>query len=245
MATQEQVQSFIKKIGPIVQKCAKEKGYHIASAVIAQACMESGYGTSNKAQYHNYFGMKYRPNRCPSSSGYFYDKSVDQYDDGALIKITDNWFAFDTMEDGVRGFYEFISIPNYNALRDHEVTTPEEWLQILVNCGYATKYGYVENNCKIINRYNLLEYDNIFHEPEQEIDTEPENDGSDQPLVDFENGNPIKLTTDFYTNGDVIPAWVKQGDTYFRGYCEEGIMIGIDTIGPAIGVVDFDHVIKL
>lgn len=162
MATSEEVRSFINKIGPIVQKIAKEKGYKVASPVISQACQESGFGTSYKAQFHNYFGMKYRPNRCPSSSGYFYDKSVDQYDDGKLIKITDNWFAFDTMEDGVRGYYEFISIPTYDNLRNHIVTTPEEWLNILVQAGYATKYGYVENNMKIINKYNLKEYDKLL-----------------------------------------------------------------------------------
>ena len=46
--------SFIGQIGPIVQKYAALYGYRFPSAIIAQACIESAYGTSSLAyRYHN------------------------------------------------------------------------------------------------------------------------------------------------------------------------------------------------
>ena len=196
MATPEEVQQFIKDIASIVQKCAKEKGYKVASPVIAQACLESGYGTSYKAQFHNYFGMKYRPNRCPSSNGYFYDKTLDQDDSGNIIKATDNWFAFETMEDGVRGFYEFISVSIYDSLREHDITTPEEWLIKIVQCGYATKFGYIDKNMILVNKYNLRDYDNIFIEQKDDTsdqqDVEPESNSFPKAGITMDLRYPYK-----------------------------------------------------
>ena len=64
---------FIQKIAPYMQKYAKQYGHKICSAAIGQACLESAYGTSNKAKHHNYFGLKYRANRLTSNNGYFID----------------------------------------------------------------------------------------------------------------------------------------------------------------------------
>ena len=43
MATEQQARDFINKVAPLVQKYAKEYGYKVASPIIAQACLESGY----------------------------------------------------------------------------------------------------------------------------------------------------------------------------------------------------------
>ena len=44
-------QEFIETIAPLFQKWAKQYGYKIVSAAIAQACLESAYGTSHKATF--------------------------------------------------------------------------------------------------------------------------------------------------------------------------------------------------
>ena len=56
--TAAQCKQFIETIAPIVQKYAKKYGYKVVSPIIAQACLESKYGFSGLAKYHNYFGMK-------------------------------------------------------------------------------------------------------------------------------------------------------------------------------------------
>ena len=65
--TQEQ---FIAEIAKYVQKYAPQYGIAVCSPIIAQACLESAYGTSKKAKHHNYFGLKYRANRVTCNKGY-------------------------------------------------------------------------------------------------------------------------------------------------------------------------------
>lgn len=155
------MRSFISKIGPIVQKYAKQYGYKVASPIIAQACLESGYGTSNKAKYHNYFGLKYRKDRCSSASGSFVDGSKEQRTDGSYYDITDSWFKFKTMEDGVKGYFEFISISNYDPVRNN-ITDPIEYVTILGKCNYYTDLNYPNKIRTIINSHNLTKYDTGF-----------------------------------------------------------------------------------
>jgi len=150
-------EDFIGKIAPIVQKMTNWYGYGVNSAIIAQACLESAYGTSSKAKHHNYFGLKYRANRVTCNDGTFVDGSSEQLANGTYVKITDQWFAFSSMEAGVEGYLQFISISNYNSARNQ--TDPRRYLLALKEAGYATSQAYVDNVMAVIERYNLTKYD--------------------------------------------------------------------------------------
>jgi len=157
MATARQQEEFIERIAPIVQKCALANGYKVASPVIAQACLESAYGLSGLAKYHNYFGLK-----CGSkwSGASVNMKTKEEYKVGTLTTIRDNFRAYDSMEDGVRGYYVFISAKRYSNLRTAE--TPEIYLQRIKADGYATASGYVRSNMSVIERHGLFKYDTIL-----------------------------------------------------------------------------------
>ena len=154
MAQQE---DFIKAIAPYCIKYAKQYGFKVASPAIAQACLESGYGTSSKAKHHNYFGLKYRANRLTANNGTFIDRSSEQKLDGSYVPITDQWFNFDTMEKGVEGYFQFINIANYSKVKT--ANTPLQYLQEIKNAGYATSINYVANVNNVINKWNLSKYD--------------------------------------------------------------------------------------
>lgn len=154
MAQQE---DFIKAIAPYCIKYAKQYGFKVASPAIAQACLESGYGTSSKAKHHNYFGLKYRANRLTVNNGTFIDGSSEQKSDGSYVPITDQWFNFDTMEKGVEGYFQFINIANYSKVKT--ANTPLQYLQEIKNAGYATSINYVTNVNNVINKWNLSKYD--------------------------------------------------------------------------------------
>lgn len=154
MAQQE---DFIKAIAPYCIKYAKQYGFKVASPAIAQACLESGYGTSSKAKHHNYFGLKYRANRLTVNNGIFIDESSEQKLDGSYVPITDQWFNFDTMEKGVEGYFQFINIANYSKVKT--ANTPLQYLQEIKNAGYATSINYVTNVNNVINKWNLSKYD--------------------------------------------------------------------------------------
>lgn len=157
MATAAQAKQFIKEIAPIIQRYAKQYGYKVASPIIAQACIESAFGTSSLGKrQHNYFGMK-----CGSS---WKGKSVnlatkEEYKPGTLTSIKANFRAYDSMDEGVNGYFVFISSKRYSNLK--ETTTPKEYLEMIKADGYATSSAYVNTNMSCINKYDLTKYDNL------------------------------------------------------------------------------------
>jgi peptidoglycan hydrolase-like protein with peptidoglycan-binding domain len=157
MATAAQAKQFIKEIAPIIQRYAKQYGYKVASPIIAQACIESAFGTSSLGfRYHNYFGMK-----CGSS---WKGKSVnlatkEEYKAGILTGIKANFRAYDSMDEGVDGYFVFTSSKRYSNLK--EATTPKEYLEMIKADGYATSSTYVNTNMSCINKYDLTKYDNL------------------------------------------------------------------------------------
>lgn len=150
---------FIEAIAPIIKRIAPEFNICVVSPVIAQACLESAYGSSNKAKYHNYFGLKYRSNRVNCHNGYFTDTSSEQLADGSYVPTTDDWYSFDSMESGVRGYFEFISISRYSNLIG--VSSPKRYLELIRADGYATSLDYVENVYNALKSNNLERFDKI------------------------------------------------------------------------------------
>lgn len=153
---------FIEAIAPIIKRIAPEFGICVVSPIIAQACLESAYGSSNKAKYHNYFGLKYRSNRVHCHNGYFTDTSSEQLADGSYVPTTDDWYSFDSMESGVRGYFEFISISRYSNLVG--VSSPKKYLELIREDGYATSLDYVENVYNTLKSNNLERFDKIGDE---------------------------------------------------------------------------------
>lgn len=160
-------QEFIETIAPIVQKYQKKYGYGVPSAIIAQACLESAYGTSKKAQYHNYFGLKYRANRVTCNSGTFTDTSKEQKSDGTYVTISTEWYKFTSMDAGVEGYFQFINISNYATARKKKA--PEAYLTALKASGYATSINYVDNLIAVIEKWNLTQYDDMKEEEKKVI----------------------------------------------------------------------------
>ena len=146
---------FINAIGPIVQKYAKAYDYDVCSAIIAQACLESGFGRSVLgSKYHNYFGMKAGTGWTGKSVNL---QTKEEYIPGTLTTIRDAFRVYPNMDEGVKGYFEFIQYPRYGNLRFAK--TPEEYLTMIRADGYATSTTYVENNMRIVNIYNLRRFD--------------------------------------------------------------------------------------
>ena len=151
---------FITTIAPIVQKYAKQYGIKVVSPIIAQACLESGYGSSQKAKHHNYFGLKYRADRVKCNNGYFKDSGSQQLLDGSYIPLPTEtlWYSFDNIEKGIQGYFQFINIPKYANLKT--TNDPYKYLEYIKADGYATSLNYVNNVYKVIIQWNLTQYDN-------------------------------------------------------------------------------------
>jgi N-acetylmuramoyl-L-alanine amidase len=148
---------FVEAIAKAVQKIAPEFNILVYSPVIAQAILESGWGTSNKAKYNNFFGLKYREGRVTCHNGTFVDGSQEQNPDGSYVPITDQWYSFATLEDGVRGYFQFINTSRYSNLKN--VTDWEKYIELIREDGYATSLSYVENIKNVVKNNNLTKYD--------------------------------------------------------------------------------------
>ena len=161
MASAKQAKEFIAMISPLIQAEAKKRGYKVASAIIAQACIESAFGTSSLGyKYHNYFGMK-----CGNT---WKGKSVnlstkEEYTVGTLTNINANFRVYDSVEAGVAGYFDFISAKRYANLKN--ATTAEQYLTYIKNDGYATSSTYVNTNMNVVRKYNLEQWDNFNATP--------------------------------------------------------------------------------
>lgn len=157
---------FINKVAPFFVKYAQKYGYKIASAGIAQACLESGYGKSYKATHgNNILGLKYRPNRITTNNGYFENGGSEQNPDGTYTQLPSNtaWYAFDDYEHCIEGYYQFISIARYAQVK--QADNPLSYLQAIKNAGYASSLDYVKNVYAVVEKHKLTQYDNFEHQP--------------------------------------------------------------------------------
>ena len=145
---------FIEKIGPIIQKYAKQYGYQVCSPIIAQACLESAYGKSGLAKYHNYFGMKAGKSWTGKKIRL---KTKEEYQKGVLTEIYDDFRCYNNMSDGVKGYFDFISTQRYANLKTS--TTPEQYLNFIKADGYATSSTYVTNCMRVVTQNKLNIYD--------------------------------------------------------------------------------------
>lgn len=151
-------QEFIEEIATAVKKYAPKYGIKVYSPIIAQAILESATGTSELAiNANNFFGIKYRKNRCPSCNGIYYKVGSEQNADGSYTNSNIQWCKFPNLDLGVKSYFEFINISRYANLKG--ITEPQKYLETIKADGYATSLKYVENLMNVINTYNLTKYD--------------------------------------------------------------------------------------
>lgn len=203
MATAAQAAQFIAKIAPIIQTEAKKRGYKVCSPIIAQACLESAFGTSVLGHvHHNYFGMKCGKNWTGASVNM---KTKEEYTPGVLTDISANFRKYPDMASGVSGYFDFISTSRYANLKT--ATTAREYLERIKAAGYATSSSYVANNMKVVETYNLTQYDgapaHVEEKPNGNPYAEPKKNvrmgskGNDVRWLQYElNKRWYKLTVD-------------------------------------------------
>ena len=157
---------FIEELAGYVIKYAHQYGICVHSPIIAQGILESASGTSNKVKIevdgktewrHNYFGLKWRNNRCEISNDYFEEWTAEQNKDGSYKNIVSKFCKFKSLEECVIGYFQWTNIPNYKNLKG--VTDPETYLKNIKADGYATSKEYVQKVMNVIKKYNLTKYD--------------------------------------------------------------------------------------
>ena len=137
-------QEFIDQIAPIICQYAAAYGYKYPSAIIAQACIESAFGTSSLAwKYHNYFGIKWWRTSGRSAVNL---KTNEEYTPGVLM------------------YFEFLERNSrYRNLKS--ATSARQYVELIKADGYATSSTYVNTLLNCMNLYGLQRYDQTAPEP--------------------------------------------------------------------------------
>lgn len=148
--------NFIKKVGALASADMKKSGV-LASLTVAQAILESAWGKSELAAGGNaLFGIK----ATKSWKGKVYCKDTKECYDGVnLVDVKNAAFrAYNSWEESIEDHSAFLKANK----RYKEVigeTDYKKACEAIKAAGYATDPDYVEKLVKLIEDYELTEFD--------------------------------------------------------------------------------------
>jgi len=150
----EETGDFVHDIAAYLQKWAPQYGFKTISPIIAQMINESGWGKSTLAsQYYNYGGLK-----CGTNwTGGRVSMPTQEWAGGGYVTIMDDFRAYDSMEEGVKGYLEFLQQARYQNLKG--ISDPRQFLETIKADGYATDPSYVDKTYALITQNDLTQYD--------------------------------------------------------------------------------------
>jgi hypothetical protein len=173
--------AYIAQYKAIAMKEMKRTGVP-ASITLAQAILESNSGESNLAKNHNnHFGIK-----CKSD----WTGAKAYQDDDAKQEC---FRAYDNAEVSFKDHSNFLkNRPNYVDLFLLDPVDDTAWAYGLKKAGYATATDYPKKLLKIIDDYELAQYN--FPELENEVEEEGVKTPSDGPVNKVLADTPVKKT---------------------------------------------------
>jgi LysM repeat protein len=167
MATKTQIDKFINKLAPIVVDICKSKSRKVLPSVcIAQACYETGYGTTDRMMATNgLFGIKVGKNAIRFGNAWkgssYNTKTKEYYIKTKATIIKDNFRSYDNIRDSVEDYYDILaSCSRYSKAIG--VTDYKKAIKYIIDGGYATDPDYIKNIISIIEKRELTKYDHCI-----------------------------------------------------------------------------------
>ena len=153
--------SFIEKIVPLVQEVFCDCRGVNPSVVIAQAILESGYGTSKLSKCNNIFGLNnYHDGYLVNAGSIMLE--VPQEKNGILYYNYEKMATFDNLMDCIKSLKKWYTRPKYiENLNEAGIDSTRQIIAIKKS-GYATDSRYVDKIVDIIKRHNLTQYDRLY-----------------------------------------------------------------------------------
>ena len=169
MASATQIATFIEQSAPLCQSADKIVGKVKPAIAIGMACVECAYGTAGSVKHHSYFGFKVGSGKTATKywdGTFFTSKTKEEYTVGKHTTISAAFRSYKSMEQCVFNFYELLNTSLYSRVKAESSYT-EQMSQIKA-CGYMTSSTEVNSVLKIVERYNLTQYDTIDGNPYRE-----------------------------------------------------------------------------
>ena len=153
---------FITRVAETAVSDWRERHIMLPSVVIAQAILESGWGKSELAEKAKaLFGIK----RHDWTGKTYIKVATEQLEDGTYITVKNTeWRAYDSWEQSIIDHNDYIATRKLSngALRYESIlgnTDYKDVCELLQSCGYATSLTYAEKLIKLIEQYELTQYD--------------------------------------------------------------------------------------
>lgn len=148
MALTATKQKFLKDFYRACQKVCPSYNLLAIEGITAQAMNETGYGSTKLSKYNNFWGMK----AGSSYKGKTVVMQTWEEVNGKRVTINAKFRAYDTIEDGIKGYCEFIkAYSRYKNL--FGVTDNEQYIRYIKQDGWATDSAYVSKVVNILNTY--------------------------------------------------------------------------------------------
>ena len=128
-----------------------------ASIKLSMGLLESSFGQSRLAtEANNHFGIKW----WNANDGAAFVEAIDDDKDANGKLIPSRFVKFTSAEESYRKHSEFLlTRARYRVLFTYDRTDYRAWATGLKACGYATAPDYAEKLIKLIEKYNLAQYD--------------------------------------------------------------------------------------
>lgn len=181
----------------------------LPSVAIAQAALESAWGTSGLAtKYNNLFGIK------GSYGGNAANMATWEVYGGVRYDIKANFRAYPDWATSIKDYGVFLNV-NSRYKKALGLTSYKDQIKAIHDAGYATDPDYQKKIISIIEANNLVKYDN--------------------EVLDGKAAEPAKTTTDTSKiTGDTYT--VKSGDTL--GAIAQRSGVSVDNLAKWSGIKD-------
>lgn len=222
-------QEYIDLVASAAQRACKRYGY-LPSVLIGQACLENGFGIRSYwdnpeieklLEANNVVGIK---SSLLNSSwdeysvwqGESITKKTPEEKSGKIVKITDKFRKYDTVE---RSFCDFLLFMKYASNYGKggtpkygdailSIKDPETLIRKVASLGYASGSTYPTSVMRIVKKHNLTKYDDLSNVKPTEIVP----DSLKEKPVEKINKNikklvPPKFIDNRVTSKSQIPAW--------------------------------------
>lgn len=150
---------FIPTIAPIIQKVNSERGKPLyPSVVIAQAILETGFGSSSLMMKANaIFGIK----ATKTWKGKVYNSNTKEcYDGVSMTTINACFRAYDSLEGSINDYFDLITKSKRYQKAINSLSA-YECIKAIKDGGYATDPKYVDKVVTLIKNHNLTQYDDV------------------------------------------------------------------------------------
>jgi LysM repeat protein len=149
-------QQFIQMVVPLARDAQRETGVP-ASVTIAQAILESDWGTSLLTRAAiNYFGIKAIGN---PNAGDVYWSNTWEVVDGEDVVVRAAFQTYQTAQDSFLDHGQFFLRNRRYAAALLVTGEPRKFAQAIADAGYATDPAYAGKLIRLMDQYQLYQYD--------------------------------------------------------------------------------------